>query len=307
MFEKIVVPLDRSKAGEVVLPYVEALAAVYGSAVKLVGVVEAEPSKENVQSSAPTVDKAGFLRLYLLDVAKRIAYEGVDFGMSGKNKIDFEVLVGNVAREILKYAEYLDAGLIVLASHGSGNEDEWSIGNISSKVLRASKKPVLLIHREPSAAALEQKKLVHKILVPLDGSKLGEAAIPYTQDLAAKLQAEMVLVHVTEPLVRWGMYDSNPADQIVESPETRDTEAEEYLASVVKSLGQNKGIAVSAVALYGIPARQIVNYARENKIDLIAMSTHGRSGLGQWVFGSVTDKVLHSGGPPVLVVRPTGG
>ena len=75
-----------------------------------------------------------------------------------------------------------------------------------------------------------------------------------------------------------------------------------YLDSVANSFNQ-KGLKVNKVIIKGIPADNIVHYAGTNDIDLIAMSSHGSSGIMRWIFGSVTEKVIHAGDTPVLVVR----
>jgi nucleotide-binding universal stress UspA family protein len=79
--------------------------------------------------------------------------------------------------------------------------------------------------------------------------------------------------------------------------------SEAYLNSTALVF-QKAGMKVSIVVMVGVPADRIIDYATENDVDLIAMSTHGRSGVGRWVFGSVTEKVLHAGDTPVLAVRP---
>jgi nucleotide-binding universal stress UspA family protein len=75
-----------------------------------------------------------------------------------------------------------------------------------------------------------------------------------------------------------------------------------YLNDIVKPL-EKRGLKISTAVAFGSPADQILDYAKAKSVDVIAMSTHGRSGVGRWVFGSVTGKVLHAGDAAVLVVR----
>jgi nucleotide-binding universal stress UspA family protein len=91
---------------------------------------------------------------------------------------------------------------------------------------------------------------------------------------------------------------------IKEEEEAKRGSALAYLDSVGKAF-REKGLSTSSIVALGSPADKIIDYADANAIDLIAMSTHGRSGIGRWVFGSVTDKVLHAGDKPVLAVRAT--
>jgi nucleotide-binding universal stress UspA family protein len=87
-----------------------------------------------------------------------------------------------------------------------------------------------------------------------------------------------------------------------EEEKHRRASAMAYLESVAKDV-REKGLSASSAVGSGAPADQIIDYAEANAIDLIAMSTHGRSGITRWVFGSVTDKVLHAGNTVVLTVR----
>ncbi len=112
----------------------------------------------------------------------------------------------------------------------------------------------------------------------------------------------MVLLQVLEPLTNWSHGETTAP--IPEDGGKRKALALAYLDDVGKPL-KERGITTSSVVVMGSPADQIIDYAKVNAIDLIAMSTHGRSGIGRWVFGSVTDKVLHAGDTAVLIVRPT--
>jgi nucleotide-binding universal stress UspA family protein len=165
---------------------------------------------------------------------------------------------------------------------------------------------VLLIRSPADKAALQQRSLVKRILVPLDGSKLSEVAIPYAEALAQVLGAELFLFQTFTPPTLEGTYrySSIPATTLKEAEEHTRKSAMDYLDSLGKAF-QEKGITTLSVVKSGAAADQILEYAEANEINLIAMSTHGRSGIGRWVLGSVTDKVLHAGDTAVLTVRAT--
>jgi len=213
--------------------------------------------------------------------------------------LESEVLFGDPAREILRTAEEKDARLILLASHGTSAVGPWLLGHIAAKVLRATKRPVMLIRERAPEAALQQRKLLRRILVPLDGSEIGEAALCYAVALARKTAAEIALLEVFEPLRgigATGISYNIPDDESVRKSLLS------YLDHVAGPI-KNEGLEVSTTVLFGKAADNIVEYAEENGIDLVAVSTHGRSGLGRWVFGNVTDKILHTGDVPVLVAH----
>ena len=135
-----------------------------------------------------------------------------------------------------------------------------------------------------------------KILVPLDGSMLAEAALSAACDFAARDGAIISLLRAAEAMPR-------PGGDVVEAQVTAIREAEEYLASVVRRLADKKVTRVETHVWYGPPAAAIVEAAAAQKADLIVMSTHGRSGLGRLVLGSVAESVLRGTTVPILVVR----
>jgi nucleotide-binding universal stress UspA family protein len=134
-----------------------------------------------------------------------------------------------------------------------------------------------------------------KILVPLDGSKLAEKILPQVEKLARCCQPE---VHLFQVVVT---YEIDPKKE----KEERDRllrEAWEYLEKIASRL-RKKRVKAHAVVAYGKDAVQICDYARKHKFQLIAMATHGRSGLSRWALGSVADKVLTCSQVPVMLVR----
>ena len=135
--------------------------------------------------------------------------------------------------------------------------------------------------------------------MPLDGSEIGEAALSYAVALARKTDAEITLLEVFEPVKgvgATGISYNIPDDESVRKSLLS------YLGHVAGPI-KNEGLKISTTVLFGKAADNIVEYAEKNGIDLIAVSTHGRSGLGRWVFGNVTDKILHTGDAAVLVAH----
>ena len=147
--------------------------------------------------------------------------------------------------------------------------------------------------------------MFEKILVCLDGSKLAEQILPYAVEQALRLDSKVVLLHVVvDPVVvAAGAVIPVPASAIPEATQEEESEARAYLDSVAKPLRQ-KGVDIELVTLYGTAGEAIVRYARDKGMGLIAMATHGRSGLGRAVFGSVADFVLRESGLPILVIKP---
>jgi nucleotide-binding universal stress UspA family protein len=141
--------------------------------------------------------------------------------------------------------------------------------------------------------------MFRRILVPLDGSPLAEAVLPQVQELVKALGAELFLVRVAHAHVFPGV---DPTEQEVEVVQ----KAETYLADVAGRLG-HEGIRVHTAVRYGDAADEIIQHIEDNAVELVAMSTHGRTGLSHLVLGSVAEKVVRHAAVPVLLVRAGDG
>ncbi|MFC1914200.1 universal stress protein [Chloroflexota bacterium] len=150
--------------------------------------------------------------------------------------------------------------------------------------------------------------MYQRILVPLDGSKVGEAALPYIEDLFSKIKpevkVEVTMLQVVSSLTHYVVAGeaSVPVPYTDNEIEALKKRAFDYLKQAGELL-KGKGAVVKTRVSIGRAADEIIKAAEETKADLIAMSTHGRSGISRWAFGSVTDKVLQAGVVPILTVR----
>ncbi|MCX8126610.1 MAG: universal stress protein, partial [Dehalococcoidia bacterium] len=182
----------------------------------------------------------------------------------------------------------------------------WALVSVASKVVRGTRVPVLIV-RAKTAKPVEKGRLLTKVLVPLDGSEVGEAALPYVIDLASKLDMEVVLFQMVA--LAYHVYSSG--EIVTQIPYTEQEmepirkSARNYLEKVAKDLTA-KGLKVTVEIKTGSAAEGIIKAAEELKVDLVAMSTHGRSGVSRWVFGSVAARVLQQGSTPLLLVRAPG-
>lgn len=141
-----------------------------------------------------------------------------------------------------------------------------------------------------------------KVLVPLDGSSVAEVVLPHVELLGRDLGSEIVLFRVIPP--PQGVIDE-AGRQIISVDAAIDSAvggATDYLRQVATGL-KDKGVkSVAEEVVIGHPAEQIVDRAKDG-VDLIAMATHGRSGISRWVYGSVAERVLRHAVTPVLLVR----
>jgi nucleotide-binding universal stress UspA family protein len=153
--------------------------------------------------------------------------------------------------------------------------------------------------------------MAERILVPLDGSSFGEAALNYVSsflaDMNPKRKVTVVLLHVIKDLtyeeVGHGETATVNRSYTPEEIEQMKQKILKYLTRASKALQESGAEVESQIFVGENPAEEIIKAEKELKCDLVAMSTHGRSGLGRFAFGSVADKVLRGGTLPVLLVR----
>ena len=287
MWKKILVPLDGSNLAELALPYAEELAAAFGSEVVLLYV--SEPAESQYRHMH---------QLYMEEVAGQVR--------NRVKKVSPLVLPGKSAEEIVGYAEKNDVSLIIITSHGRSGITPWVAGGVASKVLHATGGPLLLIRATKPLRRVPRKRLLARVLLPLDGSEAGEAAVPYVQELMRRLGSEVILLGVVPAgqhirTVGGLDYILYPEQHL----EAVKAEAREYLNKVYRRLKRREG-KIRVEIKVGDIAREIIKFAEENKVSLIAISSHGHSGIARWVFGSIANRVVQASSAPVLIVKASG-
>ena len=156
--------------------------------------------------------------------------------------------------------------------------------------------------------------MYRRIVVPLDGSSLAEAVLPHATAIAESFKAELHLVQVVREardLVNLGVLDPvsmgsvavPDMETLASAVQAQAQHTERYLEEQAAA-PRSKGIKVVTAVLLGDPSTQIVKYAQDKGMDLVAISTHGRSGISRMVFGSVAERVVRQGTVPVLLIRP---
>jgi nucleotide-binding universal stress UspA family protein len=291
MYKKILVPLDGSALSEGVLPYVRSLAQPMHVPVEFLRV--------NGAALTPNV----------------LSRQGGDYletiaaSFSGITDCKCTVELGDPAGTIVDHAAAQPGILIAMATHGYSVPQRWLLGSVAQKVLHGATNDLLLVR--PAQGASSGKARLNKVLVPLDGSELAGKVLPTVSELAAYLQLEVVLVHV---LIRFlfgppdaflPMFGTNIPNQ-EEIWAQASSEANQYLTGKVEQLRVQGLTRVSSVLIEGTAegaAAAILDLARKTSDNLVAMSTHGRSGIGRWLLGSVTERVVRHSNNPVLVIR----
>jgi nucleotide-binding universal stress UspA family protein len=287
VFKRILVPLDGSMQAEQALPYAVTLARKLSAKVILMSALApAERWAEGGASRPEEEAEEKAARNYLQSVSR----------LADNVHADVRVLWGPAAASICVCADDDAADVIVMTTHGRSGFARWLIGSVSDRVLRTTRKPLVLVHstESPATAPVE----FNRLLVPLDGSGLAEAALPVARELARSLDASVVLERVVMMPVSWGSeaYQPDPTRLI----EYMETEARDYLqktAGVIKD-----GVEVQTEVSVGLPAAVIIDAAAAHHADMIVLTTHGHSGPARWIMGSVADSVVRHAERPCLIV-----
>ncbi|MGH7796001.1 MAG: universal stress protein [Candidatus Binatia bacterium] len=297
MFKKILVPLDRSSAAEKVLPFARKLAGALKAPVELLEVIDI-----SAMSAHMVADKARFLA--------RLIVKAEDASLQYLDEIarSFSGLVVNCSRERGRPAEVIldkaaaPGTLIAMATHGRSGINRWLLGSVAEKVLRGTNHPLFLVRGDDDDEK-EHPAVLSSIIVPLDGSPLAESVLPTVVELAKVLDASVLLFRAFELPAKayYGREDYLPDYDALKN-RVRD-EAQGYLDEQVAALKAQGLERVSALLREGLGAEEIIRWAKEHPDSLVAMCTHGRSGVKRWVLGSVTEKVVRLSGDPVLVMR----
>jgi nucleotide-binding universal stress UspA family protein len=312
MFKKILVPLDGSVEAETVLPFVRDIAARFSSEVDVLSVGLGSKTRRVNQLLDDYVHHAiEHLQDHQISCRAVLLYNNAE-----KNTLDFAEVIqekrnikakgqlsyGGPAENILLYTQQHHVNLIIMATHGHNGFRRWWLGSVFERVVAQCTAPVLVIHsKHVKEIDRDRRATFKRILAPLDGSETGESALHDAEAVAIKTGASMVILHVIpEPhVVEARILGPEFANFVKAMHEA----GEKYLARVNKRLTE-KGIDVTTLIVSGDPAQEIINVAAHEKVDLIAMSTHGRSGIARFVMGSVADKILHASRLPMWLVRP---
>ena len=326
MFTHVLVPLDGTDLAEGILPYVVRIARGAGAPITLLTVVDPDmlevpgtlrgessgrsvPAGERAQARVRRHEESGpFLQQILENVEWRAeaSLREVADGLREQGvEADVKIVLGTPAEKIVTFAEDEGCDLIAMSTHGRNLIARGVLGSVTDKVIHSVSVPVLTItperaqryHQDPGAE-------MTSLLAPLDGSDLAESVLPYVERLALSMSLRVTLVKAlrldnSSSAYLEGMAYATDAKIQLEVEQ----ESSEYLGEVAAGLREN-GVQVDTRVILGTPASAIADYSHEIDCDVIAMATHGRSGVSRWVLGSVTETLVRTSGNPVLVVPP---
>jgi len=282
MFERILLPLDGSEIAEKALPYGEELAGRLGSELVLYHV-------------HGTGHLQGDPKVYLDRLAKTIRKEiKANQPKRADIKVTTKVEAGEPIHNICNIVEKNKVDLIIMtAVSASGLNIGKMLGGVTDQICRIVPVPVMLIRPKNVQRANAGDRLINRMLITLDGSELSKLALPMGEELAFKLNISVALFQMTRLLGGAQEEDEKQVDDELMKIETE---------------MQQKGIDATHRVTVGLDAaNEIIEVSKTLGADLVVMSTHGRSGLGRWLVGSVAEKVLRYGETALLLVHARAG
>jgi nucleotide-binding universal stress UspA family protein len=268
MVQKFLAALDGSKASESILPYLETLLGSQDANVTLAHVLPDEAESQ--------VQKA---TTYLNKTAKDLRDKGA--------VVDVHVLTGKTAMMLVDLAVRGGYSLILMASRGRKGLPRLILGSVAEEVLRRSPIPVLIVHPLTKPGI---KPRLKRIVVPLDGSHRSGSILPHVATLAKATGSKIFFMTTVDPRAKNGA----PVEVLAKT-----------LFREQKEL-HRQGIQTELAIRYGDPTVEILSYGDVQDADLLALSTHGRSGVERALYGSVAESVLREGKLPMLVLRTAG-
>jgi nucleotide-binding universal stress UspA family protein len=316
MFQHILVPLDGSTRAEQVLPVAARLARASGATIRLLTVVDSVHEAVSYRMTGPYMPPDTIewdftaAQSYLDQVAQQYLLVGIS--------VEKQVDLGNPAMMILSNVEALaeqPIDLIVMSSHGYTGFQRWLLGSVAEKIARQAPVPVLILREGESVRFAGMSAI--RALVPVDTSARSLDAIPPAAQIVAALsspkhghlQLTQIVVmpeHVGkkegEELLREARQNLGAIEQRIGEGLVADVGPDLHL-TLSWALSMESDIAEGIVRL-AENGEQFAEAGDAERCDLIAMTTHGSTGLERWAVGSITERVLHATRLPLLIVRP---
>ena len=294
MFKHLLVPLDGSKMAETTLPVAALLSQKLGAVVTLIHIIEQDAPHEIHGERHLTNEE---------EASRYLGAVAAEYFPAGQATIHVHTeKVQDVSRSIADHSGELAPDLIVMCTHGEGGLREFMVGSIAQQVIGRGLTPILLIHPEHG---IDQAQGMKRILVALDGDPQHDSSLPVAAELAQGLGAGLQLLTVVHTLgtlpgerAATGWLLPGATRAMLDMDEESAGQHLEQLAAQWRKAS----LPVTTQVLRGDPAQQIVACADEVQADLIALATHGKSGMGAFWSSSVGPKVVTSTHIPLLLI-----
>jgi nucleotide-binding universal stress UspA family protein len=313
MYRSLLVPLDGSSLSEHALSFASAIARRSGAQLHLAYVHVPYTAEPIFVEGLPVIDQAlhslrrEHERAYLERLSARLVAEAaIAATASVLEPLGTGTLAESIADTISRHAAAIDADLIVVSTHGRGGMTRFWLGSVADALIHMSPVPLLLIPPPDGAPDFRHFAPFHQILIPLDGTVLAEHILEHVLALGAVMPATYTLLRVVKPVTLFRAAPfTTPTDLDPDATMQHQMEAQRYLQAIATRLQPDMLDIRTQVMVAQQPAAAILEYARDNAADLIALATHGRGGAVRLLLGSVADKIVRGASTPVLLYRPS--
>ncbi|RMF59560.1 MAG: universal stress protein [Calditrichaeota bacterium] len=293
---KILVPTDFSRDANRALYYAEFLSAPYESEIILLHVISLfEHDPNNPEHTFPNAEEV----YQTLEAAAASQLERLHHDHRHLRLRKETVRGISPAEEILNFAAREGVDLIVMGTHGRSGLSHFLLGSVAEKVIRHMQCPVITIRYTHGNGSLPSR--LKRVVVPLDFSAYSRQALNHAVALAQQHGAALALLHVIEERVHPAYYVTGDVSLFKLLPDLRERSIDAMKEFVEKEIPS--GVEHTFHVREGKAHQEIVNFAEEQDADLIAIATHGLSGLDYLLLGSTTEKVVRKAKTPVLAVR----
>ena len=298
MFEKILVPLDRSTLAECVLPHAVAIARAFQSQVTLLTVLERDTRPDRTYGVDPFEWRLRKLEAesYLRTQADRMEGAGLP--------LKKQTLEGEAAEQIIDFAANNAADLIILSSHGQSGLTGWNISSVVQKIVMRARTSIMIVRAYQNEAFDLAALRYRRLLVPMDGSHRAEWVWPLATTLAHAVGAEILLAHVVKPPEMPRRLPPTAEDTELSNRVTKRNreEAKQYIDELQSQSRMPASISGRVVVGDHVPAT-LHQLADEEGVDLVVLSAHGFSGGTRFLYGGVVLSFIIYGSTPVLIVQ----
>jgi nucleotide-binding universal stress UspA family protein len=293
---QILVPLDGSTFAESALPLALALSKKTKAGIHLLTVVEPIPAFAYEEWESATKE---WSEGYLANVAERIS-------PNTGGKVTTALHTGHVVETLMAEVKSSKADLVIMATHGRGMLSRAWLGSVADGFMRQAEVPVMYVRpEEGKTPAAAPRADFETLLVPLDGSELSESALAHATDFGELFGSAYHLTRIVSyPIDIASPYLPHTVQMNQSILADAKSGAAEYLEDHADRM-RKRGLRVTTSVIVDTQAGHgILSEADAVGCDLIAMSTHGRRGVGRVVLGSTADKVLRGTHVPLLLHRP---
>lgn len=298
MFNRILLPLDRSTLAECVLPHAIAVARAFESQVTLLHVMDA-PREARRRATDPLnwqIRKTE-AETYLHELDLRLQAAGL--------LTETHILEGSAAEQVIAFSDTHAPQLIILSSHGQSGLSDWGVSSVVQKIVLRARTSVMIVYAaQPMTPDVITGLRYQRILVPMDGTQRAEYILPAAATLARAHDAQIVLAHIVQkpPMprrTRPSREDVELADQLVERNQAEATQYLDQLRSRIT------GKVEARVLVSDHLATTLQELVEQENSDLVLLSAHGRSSETRGLYGDVVSNLIAYGTTPLVIMRPS--